>query len=66
MFTCIMIYRDAIEDIFPKPIAKMFGTAKVIVVQRVIQCTYGDSCKRGSAIRLVLKINSRNSIIVAS
>ena len=58
MFAYIIIYRGAIAHIFAKPFAKMFDSAKVMVGQRVIQCAHGGSCKKGSVVRLILKINS--------
>ena len=45
MFAHIIIYRDAIGHIFAKLIAKMFDSAKVMVCQRVIQCTHGVAVK---------------------
>ena len=44
MFVYTIIYRDAIEDIFAKPIAKLFDSAKVLVGQRVIQCNQESCC----------------------
>ena len=58
MFAYIIIYRGALAHVFAKPIAKMLDSAKVMVCQIVIQCIHGISCKKGSAIRLILKINS--------
>ena len=47
MFAYIILYRDAIGHIFAKPMAKMFDSAKVMVGKSVIQCTDGESYKRG-------------------
>ena len=46
MFVYIISYRDAIGYIFAKPIEKMFASAKVMVYQRVIQCTLWVAVKR--------------------
>ena len=56
MFAYIIIYNDVIGPIFAKLIAKMFDSAKVRVSQRVIQCTHVGSCKKGSAVLLMLMI----------
>ena len=50
MFVYIINYRDAIGHIFAKPIAKTFVSAKVMVCQRVKQCTLVGSCKKGSKV----------------
>ena len=49
MFAYTIIYIDGIGHIFAKPIAKMFDAAKAMVGQRVIQCTHGDSFKKGNS-----------------
>ena len=44
MFAYTIIYKDAIEHIFAKPIAKYFNLLKVMVNQRVIRCAHGGRC----------------------
>ena len=46
MLANIRIYRDAFGHIFAKPIAKMLDSAKIMVDQRVIQCTHGVAVRR--------------------
>ena len=51
MFAYIIIHKNAIGHIFAKPTAKMFDSAKVIVGQRVIQCTQGGvAATKGSVL----------------
>ena len=58
MFADIIIYSDTFGHIFAKPNAKLFDSAKAMVGQRVIQCTHGGSCKKGSVVRLIVMIHS--------
>ena len=41
----------------------MFDSAKKMVGQRIMQGSHVDSCKNGSALRLMLKIKLRNLVI---
>ena len=42
----------------------MFDSAKVMVGQKVTQCTPVGNCKKGSTVLLMLKVKSRNLVIV--
>ena len=67
MFVNIIIYRDVILYGWPyicKTNCKMFDTAKVMVGQRVIQCTHVGSYKKGSAVPLISKIKSQNLVLL--
>ena len=44
---------------------EMFDSVKVMVSQRDIHGNYGGSCKKGSVIQLMLKINTQNLAAVA-
>ena len=46
MFTHISIYRDSVGDIFAEKIAECLDSAKVMVGQKVVQCTQGGSCEK--------------------
>ena len=62
MFAYIIIYRDVIGHIFAK---LRYDSAKIMVDERIIQCIHRDTCKMGSVVQLILKINFRNLVIVA-
>ena len=47
-----------------KTCCKMFDSAKVMVGQKVTQCTPVGNCKKGSTVLLMLKVKSRNLVIV--
>ena len=57
MFAYIIILQRSIGHIFARPIGKILDSAKVMVCQRVIQCTPGGSCKKRSVVQVILKIN---------
>ena len=46
MIAYIIIYRDVIEHIIAKLIVKCFTRLKVMVGQRVLQCSHAGSCKK--------------------
>ena len=50
MIAYIITYKDAIEDIIAKPIAKCLTRLKVMVGQRVLQCSHAGSCKKERAV----------------
>ena len=62
MLAYIKIYRDAIEHIFAKPIAKCLTLLKVMVGQRVIQCAHGGRCKTGSTEEKIPKFSNCFSV----
>ena len=66
MFANIIVYRNAKGYIFAKPIAKMFHSTKKLSVKELSSALMGRPLsKKESVLRLILKINSWNLVIVA-